>query len=86
MSTRKPQDNLWFHVYQLVVGFFASLRDTLVMLYESAFQQKKQKKMEPNHFLSSIHFFIHEFPKTFWKYPTGIGIGRSIGTIMLYFF
>lgn len=33
-----------------------------------------------------MHFLLHQFPKSFWKFPTGIGIGRSLGTLMLYFF
>jgi prepilin-type N-terminal cleavage/methylation domain-containing protein len=86
MSIRKPEDNLWFHVYRLCAGFVSSLANALVMVFDSAFRKEKRKKMPSNHFLSSLHFLLHEFPKSFWKFPTGIGIGRSVGTVLLYFF
>lgn len=84
MSTRKPQDNLWFHLYQLGSGFLASLRDTGMMVFATA-TGKPRRSVHPNHFLSSLHFLIQQFPKSFWKHPTGIGMGRSIGTLLMYF-
>lgn len=86
MSTRKPQDNLWFHVYQLGVGFFSSLRGVIRLSYDTLLHRASPRKMEPNHLLSSLHFLVHQFPKSFWKHPTGIGMGRSVGTLILYFF
>lgn len=86
MSIRKPQDNLWFHLYQLGAGFFASLRDTCVMVFSAILGKPSQKTVQPNHFLASLHFLVQQFPKSFWKHPTGIGMGRSIGTLLMYFF
>ena len=86
MSIRKPEDNLWFHIYHLVTGFFCSLWDTIVQIFTSLFWKNNRVHSSPNHFLASLHFLVHEFPKNFWKHPTGLGIGRSIGTFFLYFF
>lgn len=85
MSIRKPEDNLWFHVYQLGVGFFSVIRNMLLMIVDRILRKKTSRRVEANHLLSSLHFLAYQFPKSFWKKPTGIGMGRGIGTIMLYF-
>ena len=33
-----------------------------------------------------MNFFFHIGPKSFWKAPTGLKIGRSIGTFLHYVF
>ncbi len=55
------------------------------MIVDRILRKKTSRRVEANHLLSSLHFLAYQFPKSFWKKPTGIGMGRGIGTIMLYF-
>jgi len=47
---------------------------------------KDQKPLKENTFLDIMNFFFHIGPKSFWKAPSGIKIGRSVGTFLHYIF
>jgi prepilin-type N-terminal cleavage/methylation domain-containing protein len=57
----------------------------LLMIFDRIRRKKSSRRIETNHLLSSLHFLAYQFPKSFWKKPTGIGMGRGVGTILLYF-
>jgi prepilin-type N-terminal cleavage/methylation domain-containing protein len=85
MQSRRPQDNLWYTVSLLILGFLKTLFQSIWYSILAIFGKTKSRLLEGNHFVRSLHFLFYEYPKSFWKKPTGIEMGRSIGTLVLYF-
>lgn len=85
MKDEKNKNNLWFPVFRGIFGFFQTLFSSLKQLFASLFFRGPHQIQE-NHFLETLHFILHDFPKKFWKKPTGIGLGRSFGEMILFFF
>lgn len=70
---------------RLVKDFFVSLVQSLYLFIRNL-TGKDQKALKENAFFDMMNFFFHTGPKSFWKAPSGIKIGRSISTFLHYIF
>lgn len=70
---------------RILKDFFVSLVQSLGLFMRSLFH-REQKVLRENSFLDMANFFFHIGPKSFWKAPSGIKIGRSVGTFLHYVF
>ncbi|EKD44601.1 MAG: hypothetical protein ACD_71C00082G0002 [uncultured bacterium (gcode 4)] len=85
MWEKKLNKNTVFILLSLAKDFFISLIQS-VGLFVKNLAGKDQKILKENTFLDTMNFFFHIGPKSFWKAPSGIKIGRSIGTFLHYIF
>ncbi|MDD5197956.1 MAG: hypothetical protein PHN60_03810 [Candidatus Gracilibacteria bacterium] len=85
MREKKLEKNTIFILMNLIKDFFISLIQSLSLLTKSL-AGKSEKALKENAFLDIMNFFFHIGPKSFWKAPSGLKIGRSIGTFLHYIF
>lgn len=85
MREKRLRENVFFILIRLIKDFFVSLMQSLG-LFARNLVGKDQKALKENAFLDMMNFFFHIGPKSFWKAPSGIKIGRSIGTFLHYIF
>ncbi|MFA6090177.1 MAG: hypothetical protein WC774_00160 [Candidatus Gracilibacteria bacterium] len=85
MGKKKLQENTFFILITLIRDFFVSLAQSLSLFIRNLIG-KEQKPLQENKFLDIMNFFFHIGPKSFWHAPSGIKIGRSIGTFLHYIF
>lgn len=85
MHKKGLKENTFFILIVLIKDFFLSLAQS-VELFVRNLIGKDQKTLKENAFLDTLNFFFHIGPKSFWKAPSGIKIGRSIGTFLHYVF
>ncbi len=86
MNRHPLEQNSFFSLLRIVYGFFEAIIHSLWLIVTIPFTKEERKLLRKSHFLESLHYFVHDWPKTFWKFPTGIGIGRSIGSFLSFFF
>lgn len=82
---KKLNENTFYILFELIKDFFISLLQSWI-LFVRQFSRNNQKILKENRFLDAMNFFFHIGPKSFWKAPTGIKIGRSTGTFLQYIF
>lgn len=82
---RKVQNNTVLIAASFAFHFFSSLFDS-VILFGRVLLGNKQKKLKDNRFLQTLDFVLYHAPKTFWKKPTAIKMGRSVATFIHYVF
>lgn len=85
MLKKTLQENTFFILVRLIKDFFVSLIQSMNLFIRNL-TGKDQKILKENAFLDVLNFFFHIGPKSFWKAPSGIKIGRSIGTFLHYIF
>lgn len=85
MPNKNLKENTVFILLNLVKSFFISLFESII-LFAKNILGKDPKPLKENAFLDSMNFFFHIGPKSFWKGPSGIKIGRSISTFLHYIF
>ncbi|MDD2486865.1 MAG: hypothetical protein PHS92_00640 [Candidatus Gracilibacteria bacterium] len=69
----------------IAYNFVLSVILSAILFIEHIFK-KSVKPINENKFLDIMNFIFHIGPKSFWKNPTGIKIGRSLGTFIHYVF
>lgn len=79
------KENTFFIFLLLIKNFFVSLVESF-QLFAKSIVWKEPGTMKENTFLDTMNFFFHIGPKSFWKAPSWIKIGRSIGTFLHYIF
>ncbi len=79
------KENTFFILLDIIKSFFLSLFQSLSLFVKSLLG-KNEKPLKENPFLDMINFFFHIGPKSFWKAPSGIKIGRSVSTFLHYVF
>ena len=82
---KKLTDNTFFILLNIGKDFFISLLQSFSLFMRHLFG-KSPGPLKENTFLDIMNFFFHIGPKSFWKAPSGIKIGRSIGTFLHYIF
>lgn len=85
MPNKNLQENTAFILIGLVRDFLVSIFQSLVLFIRNILG-KDPKPLKENAFLDSMNFFFHIGPKSFWRAPSGLKIGRSIGTFLHYIF
>lgn len=85
MEEKKLRNNTFFILMGLIKDFFVSTAQSL-WLFVRSLLGKDEKPLKENAFFDMMNFFFHIGPKSFWKAPSGIKIGRSIGTFLHYVF
>lgn len=85
MKKTSLQENLVYVFLCLIRDFFTSLIASIALFVRSLLG-KKAPPLKENVFLDSMNFFLHIGPKSFWKAPSGIKIGRSASTFLHYVF
>jgi hypothetical protein len=85
MEKKQLKENTFFILISLVKDFLTSLIQSLSLFVRNLLR-KEQKPLKENKFLDIMNFFFQIGPKSFWKAPSGIKIGRSIGTFLHYIF
>ncbi|MDD5377019.1 MAG: hypothetical protein PHH16_02770 [Candidatus Gracilibacteria bacterium] len=85
MGKKTLKENVFFILIRLLKDFFVSLIQSL-RLFIGNLAGSDQRALKENAFLDAMNFFFHTGPKSFWKAPSGIKIGRSIGTFLHYIF
>lgn len=83
--SKKLKENTFFILLSLIKDFFVSLFQSL-SLFVRNLAGENQKALKENTFLDMMNFFFHIGPKSFWKAPSWIKIGRSVGTFLHYIF
>lgn len=85
MQKKQLKENTFFIFILLIKDFFISLVQSLGLFVQNLVE-REQKPLKENKFLDSVNFFFQIGPKSFWKAPSGIKIGRSISTFLHYIF
>jgi hypothetical protein len=83
MHKKSLKENTFFILLVLVKDFFLSVFESLGLFAKNLFEDSP-KPLKENSFLDTMNFFFHIGPKSFWKAPSGIKIGRSLGTFLHY--
>ena len=78
--------NAFYQFFRLIRGSLVSLFSSVRILFFHAIRKKSISPIRQNHFLESLHFILFDWPKSFWKFPTAIAMGRSIATFLSYLF
>jgi len=73
-------------IFELVFNFFKSLFLSISLLIRNISWNKKLKPIPENKFLDAMNFLFQIWPKSFWKKPSWIKIGRSLATFLNYIF
>lgn len=81
----KPQTNRWIIIAQICIDAIYSAIASLRLMW-STVTTNKIVALKPNRFFGLIDFIARSGPKNFWKFPTGIRMGRSIATLLRYIF
>ena len=76
---------MFFTLGRLIWGFFSTFFQSIGLFFSHLFGKRTQPIPE-NKFLDTLNFIANIGPKSFWKQPTGIKIGRSIATLIHYVF
>ncbi|MDD2916887.1 MAG: hypothetical protein PHH70_03530 [Candidatus Gracilibacteria bacterium] len=85
MSKKQLRENTFFIILILIKEFISSLIESVILFTKNIFGYKPDI-LRDNKFLDVMNFFFHIGPRSFWKAPSGIKIGRSIGTFLHYIF
>lgn len=85
MGKKPLKENTFFIILVLFKEFIASIFQSVALFVKNIFGRKTEALKE-NKFLDVMNFFFHIGPKSFWKAPSGIKIGRSLGTFLHYIF
>ncbi|OIP54954.1 hypothetical protein AUK10_00265 [Candidatus Gracilibacteria bacterium CG2_30_37_12] len=85
MRKKRLQENTFFILLNLIKYFLVSLGQSFGLFIRNLVG-KEAKPLQENRFLDMMNFFFHIGPKSFWKAPSGVKIGRSIGTFLHYIF
>lgn len=80
MKWNRLESNAFFASVRLAFGFF----EAFFMSFVKAFQllRGRHEPLRQSHFLRSLHFFLHDWPKKYWQFPTGIELGRLPGNLL----
>lgn len=65
-------------LFHAVVSAFSSVS----LFVRAAFGKTSPEPLPPNRFFEALHFLFVSGPRHFWKKPTGIAAGRSVGTFL----
>ena len=79
------QNNKVLILLDLMVSFFISIISSTTLIFQ-AFLNKKTKPKKENKFFDGFNFLFNIWPKSFWKKPTALKMGRSISTFIHYIF
>lgn len=80
------QTNVILTFLILVISFLKSLFQSVGLFFRSLVTGKPLPVIPENPFLDVCNFILQAGPRSFWKRPTGIKIGRSIATLIAYIF
>lgn len=86
MSRQPLEENAFFSLLRLSYGFIEAIVCGFWLFLKVLFRRETSHPLRKSHFLESLHYFAHDWPKSFWKFPTGIGIGRSVGAFASFLF
>lgn len=79
------QNNKVLILLDLIVSFFVSMFSSVILIFQ-ALLWKKTKPIVENKFLDSFNFLFNIWPRSFWKKPNSLKMGRSISTFIHYVF
>lgn len=79
------EKNTLYILLSLVGTFFVSIWASIVLFFRTLVG-KKADPIRENPFLDAMNFGLHIGPKSFWKAPSGLKIGRSLSTFIHYIF
>jgi len=85
MKKRSLKENSVAILFILIRDFFVSLFLSFV-LFIKVIIGRKAPPLRENRFLDSMNFIFHIGPKSFWRTPSGVKIGRSVATLLHYIF
>jgi len=86
MSRHPIEENSFFSLLRFAFGFIEAIFSGVWLVLRTPFRKDVQTPLRKSHFLESLHYFAHDWPKNFWKFPTGIGIGRGVGAMISFIF
>lgn len=85
MKNKSLKENSVYILIVLIRDFLTSLFSSLILFIKVIIGHKAPPLRE-NRFLDSMNFVFHIGPKSFWRAPSGMKIGRSIATFLHYIF
>jgi len=85
MKKTDLQKNSVYIFLVLVWDFFVSIASS-AKLFVRSLLGKKAENLPENSFLDSLNFILQIGPRSFWRRPSGIKIGRSLSTLLHYVF
>lgn len=85
MWKKQLRENTFFILIVLVKEFTLSIIQSITLFVKSLLGRKSGMLRE-NKFLDVMNFFFQIGPKSFWKAPSWIKIGRSVSTFLHYIF
>jgi prepilin-type N-terminal cleavage/methylation domain-containing protein len=80
-----PRKNVFFILFGLITGFTLSFFGSIRLFFVSLFSSNARPLRE-NEFLKVMDFTLNAGPRSFWRFPTAIKIGRSIATFLSFVF
>lgn len=82
---KTEENNKIIIIFFIVINFFKSIFLSILLFFKHLFGFKTTPLQE-NKFLDILNFLFHIWPKSFWKKPTWLKIGRSPATFINYIF
>ena len=82
MNRHPLEKNSFFALLRIAYGFAEAIVCGAWLVIQNILGREIRTPLRKSHFLATLHYFAHDWPKSFWKFPTGIGIGRSLGAFL----